>query len=302
MIKKVIINIILVVITVFVIDFLISRVLDHYYYKSVNGENYRTTYVMEESLDDILIFGSSQAKYSYIPTIFEDSLGLTCYNAGKDRSVLLYQNAVLKSVLKRYVPKLIIMDYSGGKFEEETAYDMLSSLGPYHSKHPEIRGILELKSPFEKLKLQLKTYRYNSEVYKIFRNTTYSKKRKTVKGYVAQYGEWQKKMDTIDFEAYKADSVVLKANRDFINLVKVSGSKIVVVVPPVYENYERKQEKDFIDQLCQELDVPLFDFSKNSLFLNNRKYFVDPLHLNHDGALVFTNLVVEELKNQKIID
>ncbi|WP_157972898.1 SGNH/GDSL hydrolase family protein [Aureibaculum luteum] len=298
MLKKIIINIILIVLTIFILDFSIGKVLKHFYFKAVGGTNYEITYALEKTKADVLIFGSSRANHHYIPKIIKDSLGLTCYNTGRDGAVLLYQNAVLKSVLKRYVPKIIILDFIGGSDEIKQAYDDLSYLTPYYDKDIDIQKIVNLKGSFEELKLISNIYPYNSEIYNIFRNTVSNKKRSTDNGFKPEVGIWKKNIDTIkSIEPYN-DSIIISANNEFLDLAKNSGSKVIVVYSPMYLHYNQKRDLDFMKSLCEEKGIPFLDYTKDTVFLNNRKYFKDPLHLNHEGATLFTNNFINKLKDK----
>ena len=78
------------VFTFFVLDALAGWLLRHYYFTQHSGSMYRTTYSMESATHDILIFGTSRATHHYKPEVFERTLGMTCYNAGKDGTQILY--------------------------------------------------------------------------------------------------------------------------------------------------------------------------------------------------------------------
>ncbi len=79
---------------------------------------------------------------------------MSCYNTGRDGKIIFYNYAVLKSILKRYTPKIAILDFNREEFSNDgESYDRLSSLFPYYYNHPEIRPILKLKNPLKKLKL-----------------------------------------------------------------------------------------------------------------------------------------------------
>ena len=45
------------------------------------------------------------------------------------------------------------------------------------------------------------------------------------------------------------------------------------------------------------------DYSKDSLFMNTPKLFADSKHLNNDGAIVFSNILIDDIsiicKNNK---
>lgn len=299
-IKKIIINLVVVAVVVIGLDFAIGKALRHYYFKETSGFHFRTTYAMETTEADVLVFGSSRASHNYVPEVFEDSLGMTFYNTGRDGNGIIFQTTVLKSVLKRYTPKLIILDYYGDFKEEVNAYDRLSSLLPYYRTHEEVRKIVELRSRFEKIKLISEIYPFNSEILSIgIGNLEINKKRfPENKGYIPLYKEWQTKIDSVStYQMYSVDSAKYLALKEFINIVKNSATKIVVIYSPIFRKFVKNQEIEICNDICIAEDVPFWDFSKDTLFLNNRHLFQDVQHLNQEGAIIFSDILVTRLKN-----
>jgi hypothetical protein len=298
MVKKIIINIVIVFFVTLAIDFAFGRMLRYFYFKEKTGLHFRTTYVMESNRADILIFGSSTASHHYIPDIFETSMKMSCYNAGRDNTCIFYQTAILKSVLKRYSPRIIVLDFPGVEIEMKE-YDQLSSLLPYYRTHEEIRNILELKSPFEKIKLLSEIYPFNSQFSSIV--VGYLKINKKIKpdnnGYIALNNQWIAYFDSIpNSNNYLVDSKKLSSFREFISLAKGSRAKVFVVYPPLFQKCDNRQEIEVCNRICNSENVPFWDFSNDSLFLYNKQLFHDLTHLNHEGAIVFSNLVVKKLK------
>ena len=128
MIKKIFLNITIVFTIVFVLDLSIGRTLRYFYFKESSGLHYRTTFSMDSTKANILIFGSSRATHHYVPEVFESSLKDSYYNTGRDGNGIFYQLAVLRSILKRYNPKVIILDYYPGSLEKKVMIDYL----PYY--------------------------------------------------------------------------------------------------------------------------------------------------------------------------
>jgi hypothetical protein len=299
-IKKIILNIAIVFIVVFVLDFAIGSTLRNFFFKESSGLHYRTTYAMETTKAEILVFGSSRANHHYVPEIFEDSLKMSFYNTGRDGNGVFFQTALLKSILKRYTPKIIILDYAGGFGKEANDYDRISSLLPYYKKHEEIRNIIELKSPFERMKLLSKIYPFNSEILTIaIGNLDINKKMNSDnKGYVALYKEWQSNIDSIDpVSDYEVDSNKLDAFRVFINTAKKSGAKVYVIFSPIFLKYNRSQDIEICNEICSAENVCFWDYSKDKLFLNNNGFFQDVQHLNHNGALIFSKLICNSIQH-----
>jgi hypothetical protein len=298
MVKKIIVNSLIIVAVVLAMDLAIGRILRYFYFKEMSGPHFRITYAMEKTEADVLVFGSSRAIDHYIPEIFETSLKMSYYNAGADNMGVLYQTAVLKSVLKRYTPKIIILDFPGME-TGESDYDRLSSLLPYYRTHEEIRSIIESRSPFEKIKLLSKIYPFNSQIIlTILGNLEINTIKKADKNsYTADYEEWKEDLDSIPKSiAYTIDSKIIAYFNEFISDAKKSGAKIFVIYSPIFLKYDKNQEIDICNRICNSENVPFWDFSKDTLFLQNKQFFKDVLHLNHKGAIIFSNLVAEKIK------
>lgn len=299
MLKKLAINIFWVGCTVFVLDFAIGRVLRRFYFTETSGLHYRTTYSMEKTDADILIFGSSRANHHYVPEIFEDSLRLTFYNTGRDGNGIFYQVALLHAVLARYTPKLIILDYAGSFEKGQNEYDKISSLLPYYRTHPELRKVVEMKGPYEKYKLASEIYPFNSQALTIaMGNMERNRKRNPDnKGYVELHTERQISKEVYhDTIRHEVDSSKVNAFREFVRFAKQSGSRFVVVYSPLYQQLAIYPEVETCRDICLQENVPFLDYSRDPFFLSRGDLFYDPVHLNHEGAQIFSTRIAALLK------
>jgi len=96
--KGFVLKTLLLIVFVFLIDCTIGTTLQYFYFKQESGFLYRTTYAIEKTKADVLIFGSSRASRHYNPNIFTNRIHLSCYNVGHDGNFILYQYAVLNAV------------------------------------------------------------------------------------------------------------------------------------------------------------------------------------------------------------
>ena len=285
---------------VYIADFTIGYMLKHYYFKQDSGFQYRTTYAIEETKAEVLIFGSSRAKNHYHPNIIEERLKLTYYNVGRDGNHIFYNYALLKLILKRYSPKIVVLDLVKGEFKETTeSYEKISALLPYYDSYPEIRSIIELRGKYERFKLLSKIYPYNSSIFSIaVGNTDFNKNR-----YVDMQGfvPWRKKIqcppktDTINAE-YKIDSVKVNLFESFIKDCNSQGVKLFIVVSPYYlisDITDSSIEKGIA--IAEKYGVELLNYSQDTNFKLHCEFFADITHLNEDGAKLFTTKLVEEL-------
>lgn len=287
-------------ITVVLLDFIIGSLLSIFYFKQESGMLYRTTYSIEKTTEDLLIFGSSTAIHNYCPDIFEEKLKMSTYSAGIDGNSIFYHYAVLKGVLKRYIPKVIIYDFTIHEFsKDQESYDRLSSLLPYYKTHPEIRSIVDLKSPYEKYKLLSDIYPFNSSIFSIAAgNAEFNKKRRgDIKGYVPLTNIWSDPInDGSAFVNSKLDSNKIKIYESFITDCVNSKVKLYIVCSPYFSRPNYVSNSVVLgNKIAAKYHIPFFDYSKDSSILNNPKLFADIGHLNDEGAKVFSNKVVNSL-------
>lgn len=287
-----------------ILDFLIGNILSHYYFKKQRNYNYRTTYAIDSTSASLLIFGSSRANHHYRPDVFEKSLGVTYYNTGRDGEFILYNYAVLKAVLKRYLPKIIILDFSPGEFAKTTdSYDRLSVLLPFYRSHPEMRSIIELRSNFEKVKLISYIYPYNSALLNILSQNAIlpAEKKEDIQGYLPLTKIWS---DSIQVDnaltKYEVDSITVNSYESFIRDCKNSKVQLYIVCSPFFI---RRSHIDYsvqlADQIAKKYNVEFYNYVTDTNFINHATLFDDPAHLNNDGAKIFSITVANRIANEQ---
>lgn len=287
---------------IFTLDFTIGKMLGYLYFKQECGRQYRATFSIEKTTEDILIFGSSRAYHHYIPSIIESQLNVSCYNTGSPGQFILYNYATLKAILKRYSPKIIIVDITPGEFRiNSEGYDRLSSLLPYYQKHEEIRPIVDLRGPFERIKLLSSIYPFNSSLLMILGgNSDYFKKKNTdQKGFKPLAGIWNQPIEPeITYNKYKLDNKKVECYENFIKDCMNKHIQLFVIISPTFK---RSKNSEYSVSIAQEIakrnNTKFFDYSNDSTFTNNATLFNDITHLNETGAIVFSNIVINNIRN-----
>lgn len=286
---------------IIMLDYMISLGLDHVYYKNAQ-KGPKTVYTIEKANADVVIFGSSRASHHYVPKIFEDSLGLSCYNAGLDGRNIYYHTAVLNVILKRFQPRVIIFDITSMDFEiNDTNDDFkgLSILNPFYSKYKsEIKDILYLQGPFEKYKLFSGLYRYNSKLDDVlFTLVNPVQNSLELKGYEPLYGTRKGDISYRKFDDKKQpDDFKIKYMKQFVDLAHEHGCKVFLFVSPVFHTYDRVIDYSF---LTDKLSVDGFwSFMTDTTFVSKNKYFKDATHLNHEGAVKYSEIVSSLIKSK----
>ncbi len=290
------------------LDFSIGSILRYLYFKQDSGLHYRTTYSLDSTKAELLIFGSSTANHHYNPSIFEKRMNISAYNTGRDGNTIFYNYAVFQSVIKRYIPKIAILDFNVGEFKlKDDNYDRISSLLPYYKSNPELDSIIQLKSPYEKYKLLSKIYPFNSLLFTIIiGNTDFNKTRDNInddKGYVPLSHVWNTQISTDSELGYKLDSNKINLLKSLVEKSKNNGIQLYISISPRFIKYKGEDlSVKIVRKIANECNIPFFDFSKDTLFWKHNEYFADKFHLNNTGATVFSNKVINKIiQNQQPI-
>lgn len=275
------------------------------YHKSKYGIYHRQLYCLEQSNDEILIMGSSRAAHHYVPQIIEDSLGMSCYNAGSDGQCIYYHYTLLASMLERGAkPKMVIYEVmnldaemsSGATFSLDAAMERLA---PHYGEFQAIDSLFALNGWKEEVKLFSKTYRYNSKLVQTIKCNYLPEKED--RGYEALTGK-------MNVELYEKDAVTrtsspkksvkieerkLEYMEKFISLCKTTGIELVLCYSPYYHNMPSEGISK-IQDMAEKYNVPFYEFVTDKEF-DNPELFNDAMHLNDDGARRYTGKLIRKI-------
>lgn len=300
------VSIIILFMILIIFDRVGGAILRHYYFSQTSGLYYRTNYSIDSTKADILVFGSSRANHHYVPEVFEDSLNMSFYNTGRDGNFILYNYAIFKLILKRYSPKIIIIDINPDEiYYDHNSYDRLSSLLPYYQDHPEIRGIVELRGPFEKVKTFSAIYPFNSNMLTIIvGNLEFNKRRKgDRKGYVPLFNKMKEvTMVPIEMNNLPIDTVKLNAIKDIGEICENKKIMLFYLQSPSYTEKKNTYAKEILMKIANDFNAKFFDYSEDTIFKNNPSLFQDIEHLNNDGATIFSGIVSKRIKIQALTE
>lgn len=243
---------------------------------------------------DYIFIGSSRVENSIIPEIIEQKTNKKTLNLGisalklKDMSYIL---KLLKEYNITYKRIFIQVDYSYNSPEDFSKF-FSSELLPYaNNSNSEMDNYLkETNANYFYLK-NIPFLKYsNSEQLIGFRKIFLSSLKRTTifnenKGYKAIFGSSVK-------EIQKMPNFIIKSNKyqvEIDNFAKKEKLNINYFSTPVSLN---TSNLDFFDKL--KINIPSLTNLHN--VITNDKYFNDNCHLNNDGAVVFTNILIEKLK------
>lgn len=296
--KKFVLHILLFFAVVACLDYGWGKVMDYMSINANSGDAKALHVLCMDSEYDVLIMGSSRAHHHYDDKLLSDSLGLSVYNTGVDGNGVILMYGLWKLISQRYVPKLIIYDV-------EPAFDLmvytdddnnrryLSKLKPYFHESC-IDSIFRRVSTMEELKNYSGFFRYNTDFFNVIKG--YISHTKTPQyGYLPIVGKMKDGNRTVKTDNINIDSTKISFLRDLAKEVREKGGQIVFVASPKYRVASSKAY-EAVEIIAEEIGVPFWDYYTEESF-QNYEYFKEPMHLNDEGAKVFTLQIAKKIKD-----
>lgn len=295
--KKYLIKIALFFVIVAVVDFGYGRMGDYLRDHTRSGVSEKVHYISEQCDEDIIMMGSSRMQHHYVPQIFEDSLGMTCYNAGMDGNGILLSYGFLKMILERYTPQVIIYDVSGFDMYVDDNTKYLDFMKPYYFNEKEsVAGIFDDVDAMERWKMRSSLYRYNSKLLQLIGDNICSSST-LEKGYdpIHRTMNYDPQVPS-DENKRIVDGLKMKYLVKFIDLAREHDVKLVFAASPTYFGELKAADNAPMRQLDDKMDFGFIDHYYDSLICSSRDYWSDGTHMNDKGAREYTKVFVSRLK------
>ncbi|MBP6825454.1 MAG: hypothetical protein KA165_02745 [Saprospiraceae bacterium] len=300
--RKLVTKISIVLALLFAVDVLAGIALDWLRDHSPDGRYYKTKYSLESCKEDVVVIGSSRGEINYVSQVIEDSLGMSCWNAGRGGQGTPYFKAIQEGILTRYAPKVVILNVDDNDLETPPNYEHAGVLRPFYHSCAAIRPVLDKTSTFEWLLMKSRLYAYNSSFYYLIRPYFVE----GLDGKTSDKG-WKPRLDkmTAEFDGTlqpepartNLDTASVALFESIVTKLKEKGCRIFFVVSPNYgRTVSASSAIEYLKQTSAKNDIPLFIYSNDTSFITKPEYFVDPDHLNVDGARLFTQRLVEQIK------
>jgi hypothetical protein len=301
--KKFILKFFVFIAVLFALDYSCGYVLEYFFYKQKTGPDYQITNTISAANQDVMIFGNSRAQAHYNDSIISKELSLSCSNAGLTGGYsIFFPSFEIAQVLKRHHPKVIVYEMSPftlGYWQGD--YDRLSVLTPYINKFPDSKELVLMKGNNEQLKILSKTYQFNSRIHQIVLYTLFDKRFKGVKGFIPIKGLTFDVNNCEDnpFSQYiGVDKKKVKMLQNTIDLCKMENVKLIFVNSPFYHSNQIVQSKAYTKtmSILKENNCNYIDMSNDSIFMSKTDLFANQLHLNTQGANLFSQKIAKKLK------
>ena len=299
--RKFILKVLLFFITFFVVDkafyvfLLISPKLE---------KDKRLESVITGNLNkDLIVLGSSRGARNIIAGQLEDSLNILAYNLSYPGSDIEFHDFLLSSVIKfNKKPKIILLvvddpyelSFSGSiKFR----FDRLYPLAKYDYINNEMIKRGE-KNNLSRTLILSRINRANFDL-RTKRSSIFDSLRICGSMTIPFEGNSRK----LVFNSSKASYTIcnelpnkIKAFNNIQNICFTNNIKLIIVYPPNFKTLNTSFKKRIEELSHSSVSFLTYDTTKE--IYRNKDLFYDENHLNENGAIIFTNEVINQLKEK----
>lgn len=273
---------------------------------TISGDKFaREEYIRHDMEEDLLIFGSSRAAQHYVASMIGDSLGVTAYNCGHPGNGVIYEYGRLKTILNRYTPKYIIIDVSGTvDLEPNDNMRYLDFLKLDYGHNDSVDALFREIDPLCPLKMQLQSYRYNSTICDLLLNIVLrDRNRYREDGFFPLQGHMKLATTTASKKdvkviteqpAPKFDPIKQKYLHKLVEEMP-EECQLIFSISPVYGKLKPYHLEEF-QRIADEYGIQLLNYSENELFQRRPDLFRNTIHMNEEGAILFSSMLASDLK------
>lgn len=289
-----------------VIDVVSGFAFQFFTSKAKYGDTYKNNYIANISTDDVIILGSSHAARHYVPSVIQDSLGLSCYNCGEPGCGIIPAYARYKMIAERKKPRLVIYEATPGYdyFVSDDYSKYLGRIRQYSNKEAVAEMYETLGDDLEPMRLMSSLYRNNSNIVQNIMDLVVPSKNNY--GYEPLYGKITKeavesRKETQvekDIKSREIDSLKLSYVERLFADTKSNGVSIICIVSPSFCSRAEEEKGDYLPviELCKKYNIPYVDYDNYEGITGEMELFQDFGHMNDKGARIFTASLTPFLK------
>lgn len=298
----------LLLVIMFVVDRVVGSIIEYYFTNQPMGDSASFAHAINDPKEDILIYGSSRAVHTYDPRVFTDTLGLTCFNCGRNASNVIYHSAILPAAINgSHKPKAIILDltpkeiaWRSGPFGADA---LAGIIVPYVRTNEHFAKLALELFPKEYYKAQVsKLYAYNSMILSILRNSNRTKN-DNVNGYQPMRGSKvaPQPEDVTSLGRDSVDTYSKERLEFFVKSVTEKGIPLVVIVSPMYAKpFEDNESLIVSKEILARYGIKVWDYATDPRYVK-QELFYDFNHMNIKGAEMFSREIASRIKAEGII-
>lgn len=251
--------------------------------------------VMTMIKPDVLVLGSSRASHHYDSDTIGEILGKEVFNAGFNGQGSLMAYGLLQGVKSRKTPEVVVYELTP-LFDvfEDSGSSSINMLAPYKDTYGLDSLFYDIDST-NRYKMLAKSYAYNSALLRMLPNILL-RRSQNIDGYEPLYGELREpaKTNITPGRKHRVDSVKLKYFKKIICEARNAGCRVVFTMSPTLIDDDDAYYRDMLD-IAENMNIPVFDHSRDTAFINHPYYFQDNTHMNYKGAEKYSKVFAEEL-------
>ncbi len=303
--RKLIIWIAAICVVVVAADLLFGLGARYYIKNHTLGGDYLTTdYLIKnsDSIDDLVVLGSSVALNSINTRLLSDSLNISAYNGGANGQTFPFYLSLLEIISQKPQLKTVILGMKEESLCDSGLGQRYNFLMPYYKTgHEGIDKRIEGDSKLNALFLKSSLYRYNTIWFRILLYNFFEPGIKGDCGFVAKdIPSYFPKKEVIETSALTVTDERVAEFEQFVKICKDRGIKLIVSVPPRYEQWNSPNSGElFLRKRAGQGDFVLWFDAYDTPVSQDSTYFYDNSHLNYKGADLYTGMIIERLKNHE---
>ena len=258
-------------------------------------------YLINDVHEDILLMGTSRCDVHYVPSIIQDTLGMSVYNGGIDATKNIFAHyLILNHILKCYHPKLICLEVMNNDFEVmDDSFSSITYFAPYFGQNEQADSVFRLADLYYKYQIS-HLYRYNAKAVSNIAGLLINRNTSDDNGYFPNpeplhCPDHLEHLNTPD----QIDSLKLQYIQRFIDLCHSKQIPLVFTISPMYKEIG-DDYYDVIKAIAERNGVPVLDYHTKGLFIEHPEYFRDDLHLWDKSARIYSSIFAADLK--RLID
>ncbi|MBD5214885.1 MAG: hypothetical protein HDS75_08730 [Bacteroidales bacterium] len=251
--------------------------------------------------DSILVMGSSVALNSIDTQTLSDSLATTAYNAGVNGQRLPFVLTLLKGMeAHKQMPARIMLGLHGSDFYSDGNGSRYNILAPYYNQgNSYLDSLLRSRRAIEPLLLKSNLYRYNTSWLRILLYELLQMKPDNPTGFVAKpvppifptREDMSQSFDSIHINRERLDQI-----RDIMDICASHGTALTIIFTPLY-SFSYQTAIDSVSAIANRYpSTDIWNDTQLRPFVSDSTLFYDPVHLNVNGAKIYTDTIISRLK------
>jgi hypothetical protein len=290
--------------------------LEQLYRRTFTGERGGLTNLALANDADVLVLGSSRAQYQVMPSVLRDKLAMTAFNAGLKGHDFLYSVLLFDLWTRTHAaPRAALLHVDIESLtERRSELESAQIFSPYLDDSPLVREVLYSADPFKRFEYWSRSYRFNGKAFSIARNLFTQPDLKS-DGFIPALGTLNPATDPIAVNALDQDAPALEQAQRPFSETKIRylrdlaaygddrGMRLVLFHTPLYGQDPRAHDlwAGRIRTLAADLAIDFVDICEAThphVFRDRPALYNDANHLNAHGAVIFSNLLADELRGR----